>query len=105
MPAQPVSGLLVPVNTTALPPGTDAEMDVPKSGTGKIALMITGIVGALGIGLGAAQYLNNADPKVQPRELYLLSKARLGPLTQQTVHQRRFPLRQMLAVIVPIKLA
>ena len=32
-------------------------MDEPKPSSGKIALMITGVVGALGIGIGAAQYL------------------------------------------------
>ncbi|MCF6199856.1 MAG: hypothetical protein L3J67_10770 [Hyphomicrobiaceae bacterium] len=58
MPPQPVSGLLVPVSTTALPPRAEVAMKEPKSGAGKMALMITGIVGALGIGLGAAQYFD-----------------------------------------------
>ncbi len=56
MPARPDTGLLVPVNTPAPPPGMNVAVEEPKSGTGKVALMITGIVGALGIGIGTAQY-------------------------------------------------
>ena len=43
-----------------VPPTVDREMDAPKSSSsGKIALMISGVVGAAGIGIGAAQYLNS----------------------------------------------
>lgn len=55
-------------------------MDVPKSSSGKIALMITGVVGAVGIGIGAAQYLNtgNTADRVVP---VIKSEAKLQPKT------------------------
>ncbi|MCP4934016.1 MAG: hypothetical protein GY927_07370 [bacterium] len=50
-----------PQTPSMVPPTSDATMDVPKSSSGKIALMITGVVGAVGIGIGVAQYLNSID--------------------------------------------
>ncbi len=38
----------------------DAEIAPPKVSSSKIALMISGVVGAVGIGIGAAQYLNQS---------------------------------------------
>ena len=74
-PAQPAPVMAAPVATSLamnnppsqppsmVPPTADVAMEEPKSSTGKIALMITGVVGALGIGIGAAQYLNTSgDP-------------------------------------------
>ncbi len=45
-----------------VPPTAEVAMEAPKSSSGKIALMITGVVGAVGIGIGVAQYLNTEGP-------------------------------------------
>lgn len=55
-----------------VPPTMDAEMDTPKSSSGKIALMITGVVGAIGIGIGAAQYINTRS---EPENSVLVIKS------------------------------
>jgi TPR repeat protein len=41
-----------------VPPTEDAEMDVPKSGIGKIAMMAGGVAVALAVGIGGALYFN-----------------------------------------------
>ena len=67
----------VPQPETALP-GVDAEMEAPKSRSGKLALMITGVVGAAGIGLGVAQYFN--VPGLENGSVPVIkSEAKLGP--------------------------
>ena len=60
--ATPLTGEANPPQTPSMvPPTAGASMDAPKSSSGKIALMITGVVGAVGIGIGAAQYMNTSD--------------------------------------------
>ena len=61
MTAPPVPPMPAPAQPETTFPAVDAEMDAPKSGSGKLALMITGVVGAIGIGLGAAQYMGAKD--------------------------------------------
>ncbi len=69
-----------PQAPSMVPPTADAAMDIPKSSSGKIALMITGVVGAVGIGIGAAQYLNSSDTAVRTVPV-IKSEAKLQPET------------------------
>ena len=61
-----------------VPPTANVAMEEPKSSTGKIALMITGVVGAIGIGIGAAQYLNTSGNPTSSVPV-IKSEAKLQP--------------------------
>ncbi len=77
--ARSLAGDSNPQQTPSMvPPTADAVMDVPKSSSGTIALMISGIVGAIGIGIGAAQYLNTGN-SVDPVVPVVKSEVKLQP--------------------------
>ena len=73
-----------------VPPTSHDEAKSSGSRSGKVALMITGIVGAVGIGIGAAQYLN-MKPSSKETVPVVKSEAKLASKTAPRAAKDEMP--------------
>ena len=72
--------MAMPAKATPMPVSAEPVAEPVKKGGGRIALMITGIVGAMGIGIGAAQYMNKAGKEPSASGVPTIKSAEKAPV-------------------------